>query len=449
MKVPARSDRARFPPPGYVTVYEFSLRAGLRLPPAPELIDIMTIYGVNMSQFSYRAMSIIMGMIILFRDRGVVLSSECLSRIGRLFSDVQGRITFRSKWLDIRTRDPSKGWISNFFYVQNDWNLQEKWGKLKELPAPLHIGEEDLMRILKLPDLDALQYEKSVKVPEAILHKNHSKRPGSEEDLQAPKKKKADEVLAVVRKSPLISPSKSYIPEDVLKHQCIGRWRAEELLEQHIDFRLEMNKTLNDWNTEFVKVKYLQGEYKKKYDAKVKEMKAMEEQLAGCRIELANMITSASLHNQQIDRLHIDLVDVQTTINQQMKDQQVLEDENKRLQSMLSEKEAQQLPSTVIEDFRKSFAFKIIIEDHVQEARNHIYDVEVKALEAKFMEEGFIKGFMKGVRAVHRKTGADIQGLSPSQASGGPPSDSGGEEVESELQKIFALEEDEHDLEIL
>ncbi|KAL0905741.1 hypothetical protein M5K25_024179 [Dendrobium thyrsiflorum] len=508
MRVPARSDRARFPPPGYVTVYEFSLRVGLRLPPAPELIDIMTICVVSISQFSYRAMSIIMGLIVLFRDRGVVLSSECLSRIGRLFSDVQGRITFRSKWLDIRTRDPSKGWISNFFYVQNDWNLQEKWGKMKELPAPLHIGEEDLMRILKLPDLDALQYEvrylsrfideeylfkvglstqagrsyaqmlkKSVKVPEAVLQKNHSKRPGSEEVLQASKKKKADEVLAVVRKSPLISPSKSHIPEDILKHQCIGRRRAEELvgspeftfsslhffkrsafnnfcifvfqLDQHIDFRLEMTKTLNDWNTEFVKVKYLQGEYKKKYDAKVKEMKAMEEQLAGCRTELANMITSASLHNQQMDHLHIDLVDAQTTINQQMKDQKVLEDENKRLQSMLSEKEAQQLPSTVIEDFKKSFAFKIIIEDHVQEARNHIYDVEVKALEAEFMEEGFIKGFMKGVRAVHRKTGANIQGLSLSQASGDPPSDSGGEEVESELQKIFALEEDEDDLEIL
>ncbi|KAL0915548.1 hypothetical protein M5K25_015974 [Dendrobium thyrsiflorum] len=321
------------------------------------------------------------------------------------------------------------------------------------------------MRILKLPDLDALQYEvrylsrfideeylfkvglstkagrsyaqmlkKSVKVPEVVLHKNHSKRPGSEEVLHAPKKKKADEVLAVVRKSPLISPSKSYIPED---------------LEQYIDFRLEMTKTLNDWNTEFVKVKYLQGEYKKKYDAKVKEMKAMEEQLAGCRTELDNMITSASLHNQQMDRLHIDLVDAQTTINQQMKDQQILEGENKRLQSMLSKKEAQQLPSTVIEDFKKSFAFKIIIEDHIHEAHNHIYDIEVKALEEEFMEEGFIKGFMKGVRAVHRKTGADIQGLPPSQASGGTPSDSGGEEVESELQKIFALEEDEDDLDIL
>ncbi|KAH0455037.1 hypothetical protein IEQ34_016961 [Dendrobium chrysotoxum] len=288
MKVPARTDRACFPPPGYVTVYEFSLRAGLRFPPSTELIDILTLCGVCLSQFSYRAMSIVMGLIVLFRDRGVVLSSECLSRMGRLFSDAQGRVSFRSKWLDIRTRDPSKGWISNFFYVQNDWGLQEKWGKLKELPVPLHIGAEDLLRILKLPDLDALHYE----------------------------------------------------------------------------------------------VRYLS-----RY--------------------------------------------AQATIKQQEKAQQVLEAENERLRSVLSEKEAQQLPSAVIEEFKKSYAFKIIIEDHIQEARSHIYDVEVKALEAECAEDGFIRGFMKGVRTVHRKTGAEIEGLTPSQASSDASSDSGGEELES------------------
>ncbi|KAH0454665.1 hypothetical protein IEQ34_016589 [Dendrobium chrysotoxum] len=356
MKVPARTDRACFPPPGYVTVYEFSLRAGLRFPPSSELIDILTICGVCLSQFSYRAMSIVMGLIVLFRDRGVVLSSECLSRMGRLFSDAQGRISFRSKWLDIRTRDPSKGWISNFFYVQNDWGLQEKWGKLKELPVPLHIGAEDLLRILKLPDLDALHYEvrylsryvdeeylfkvglstqagrshaqmlkKYARVLEVVPQKNHSKRPGSEEEL----------------------------------------------------------------------------------------------------------------------------VEAQATIKQQEKVQQVLEAENERLQSVLFEKEAQQLPSAVIEEFKKSYAFKIIIEDHIQEARSHIYDVEVKALEAECAEDGFIRGFMKGVRTVHRKTGAEIEGLTPSQASGDASSDSGGEELESELQRAFALEEDEDDVEIL
>ncbi|KAH0453105.1 hypothetical protein IEQ34_017429 [Dendrobium chrysotoxum] len=345
MKVPARTDRACFPPPGYVTVYEFSLRAGLRFPPSSELIDILTICGVCLSQFSYRAMSIVMGLIVLFRDRGVVLSSECLSRMGRLFSDAQGRISFRSKWLDIRTRDPSKGWISNFFYVQNDWGLQEKWGKLKELPVPLHIGAEDLLRILKLHDLDALHYEvrylsryvdeeylfkvglstqagrshaqmlkKYARVPEVVLQKNHSKRSGSEEEL----------------------------------------------------------------------------------------------------------------------------VEAQATIKQQEKAQQVLEAKNERLQSVLSEKEAQQLPSAVIEEFKKSY-----------EARSHIYDVEVKALEAECAEDGFIRGFMKGVRSVHRKTGAEIEGLTPSQASGDASLDSGGEELESELQRAFALEEDEDDVEIL
>ncbi|KAH0453509.1 hypothetical protein IEQ34_017833 [Dendrobium chrysotoxum] len=458
MKVPARTDRACFPPPGYVTVYEFSLRAGLRFPPSSELIDILTICGVCLSQFSYRAMSIVMGLIVLFRDRGVVLSSECLSRMGRLFSDAQGRISFRSKWLDIRTRDPSKGWISNFFY--------EKWGKLKELHVPLHIGAEDLLRILKLPDLDALHYEvrylsryideeylfkvglstqagrshaqmlkKSARVPEMVPQKNHSKRPGSEEGLQASRKKRADET--VVSKGPRASPSKLYIPEEVLNHQCIGRRRAEEL---YSDFKLEMTKTLNDWNKEFVKVKYLQGKYKKKYDSKVKEMKVVEDQLEGCRAELANKITSASSQNERMDRLYIELVEAQATIKQQEKTQQVLEAENERLQSV-----AQQSPSAVIEEFKKSYAFKIIVEDHIQEARNHIYDVEVKALEAECAEDGFIRGFMKGVRTVHRKTGAEIEGLTPSQASGDASSDSGGEELESELQRAFALEEDEDD----
>ncbi|KAH0462744.1 hypothetical protein IEQ34_010319 [Dendrobium chrysotoxum] len=103
MKVPTRSDCARFPPPGFVTVYGFSLRAGLRFLPSPELIDILTICGVSLAQLSYRAMSIIMGLIILFRDCGAVLSPVCFSWMGRLISDTQGRISFRSKWLDIHT----------------------------------------------------------------------------------------------------------------------------------------------------------------------------------------------------------------------------------------------------------------------------------------------------------------------------------------------------------
>ncbi|KAH0448074.1 hypothetical protein IEQ34_021874 [Dendrobium chrysotoxum] len=216
MKVPIKYDCAHSPPPGFVTVYEFNLRAGLRFPPSLELIDVLTIYGVSLAQLSYRAMSMIMGLVVLFRDRRVVLSSECLSWMGHLTSDTQGRISFRSTWLDIHTRDPSK---------------------------------EDLLKILKLPDIDALHYE----------------------------------------------------------------------------------------------VRYLS--------------------------------------------IYID----------------------------------------------EEYLFKIFIKDQIQKARNHIYDVEVKALEVDCMEEGFIRGFMKGARAVQRKTGVEIEGLTLSQASSDPSSDSGGEELESEL----------------
>ncbi|KAH0458706.1 hypothetical protein IEQ34_011520 [Dendrobium chrysotoxum] len=320
VKVPARSDRACSPPLGFVTVYEFSLRASLRFPPSPELSNILMIYGVSLAQLSYRAMSIIMGLIVLFRDRGAVLSPDCLARMGRLIGDTQGHISFRSKWLDIRTRDPSKSWISDFFYVKNDWNLLEKWGKLRELPISLHLGAEELLKILKFSDIDTLHYE--------------------------------------VR--------------------YLSRYIDEEYL-----FKVGLST--------------------------------------------------------QAGRSHA----------QMLKKSEILVAENKRLQSMLSERETQQLPSTVIDDFKKSAAFKIIVEDHIQEAHNHIYDVEVKALEADCMEEGFIRGFMKGVRVVQRKTGAEIDGLTPSQASGDPSSDSGGEEIESELQKAFSLEEDEDDINIL
>ncbi|KAH0461781.1 hypothetical protein IEQ34_009356 [Dendrobium chrysotoxum] len=96
-----------------------------------------------------------------------------------------------------------------------------------------------------------------------------------------------------------------------------------------------------------------------------------------------------------------------------MRDQQNLEAKNKKLQ--------------IIEEFKKSYAFKIIIEDHVQEARNHIYDVEVKALEAECIKDVFIRGFMKGVRVVQCKTRVEIEGMTPSEASSDRSLDSGGE----------------------
>ncbi|KAH0448857.1 hypothetical protein IEQ34_022657 [Dendrobium chrysotoxum] len=104
--------------------------------------------------------------------------------------------------------------------------------------------------------------------------------------------------------------------------------------------------------------------------------------------------------------------------------------------------------AVVIEEFKKSVAFKMIIKDQIQKARNQIYDVEVKDLELECIEECFIRDFLKGVHLVHRKTGAEIEGLRPSQASGDSSSDFDGDEVESELKKAFFLE-DEDDVDIL
>ncbi|KAH0464791.1 hypothetical protein IEQ34_004894 [Dendrobium chrysotoxum] len=66
--VPKRSDRASLPPPGYLTVSETSLRAGLHFPPPAELVEILRRCGVCLSRFSYRAMSVIVGLISLFSD---------------------------------------------------------------------------------------------------------------------------------------------------------------------------------------------------------------------------------------------------------------------------------------------------------------------------------------------------------------------------------------------
>ncbi|KAH0463410.1 hypothetical protein IEQ34_007992 [Dendrobium chrysotoxum] len=41
----------------------------------------------------------------------------------------------------------------------NELGLIAKWRKIKDLPAPFHIREEDIMRILKVPDIEHLLYE--------------------------------------------------------------------------------------------------------------------------------------------------------------------------------------------------------------------------------------------------------------------------------------------------
>ncbi|KAH0466709.1 hypothetical protein IEQ34_003947 [Dendrobium chrysotoxum] len=228
-------------------------------------------------QLSYSAMSIVMGLIMFFRDSGAVLYSECLSRMGHFISDTLGHIFFRSKWLDI---------LSDFLFVQNDWNLQKK-GKLKDLPIPLYIGAE-LLKVLNLPDIDTLHY----------------------------------------------------------KVRYLSRYVDEEFLfklVEHMDLEIEMTK-INQF---------------------VKDQKTLEEKIAS------------------------------------------IEDENKRLQIKAISK-SKQSPSRVIEEFKKFVTFKMM------EARDHIHDVEGKALELECMEEGFIRGFLKGFHLVQWKTAAEIEGLTPS-----------------------------------
>ncbi|KAH0455786.1 hypothetical protein IEQ34_015818 [Dendrobium chrysotoxum] len=198
-------------------------------------------------------------------------------------------MTFRSKGLDMRTQDPVKSWANTFFFVKNDWGLLEKWGKMRDLPAPLHVKEEDIMWILKVPNIELLLHE--------VCYLN------------------------------------KYIEEKFL-------------------FK-----------------------------------RASIEKVA------------------------------------------VLEAENKRSQTLIAEKEAAFTgfeSSRVVENFKKSIAFKTIIQDRIQEARDYIYEIEC-------INEGFIRGFLKGVRLVQRKIGVEVEGLTPSQALDDFPSDYIGDEIESEL----------------
>ncbi|KAL0916077.1 hypothetical protein M5K25_013559 [Dendrobium thyrsiflorum] len=127
-----------------------------------------------------------------------------------------------------------------------------------------------------------------------------------------------------------------------------------------------------------------------------------------------------------------------------------LEAENKKSRILIAEKEAALFgleSSRVIEDFKKSIAFNTIIQDHVQEAREHIYDVEVKALEQQCMDEGFTRDFLNRVRLVQCKAGVKIDGLITSQAFEDPSSDLDGAEIESGLRKAFSSDDESVDVE--
>ncbi|KAH0468963.1 hypothetical protein IEQ34_002195 [Dendrobium chrysotoxum] len=358
--VPKRSDRASLPPPRYLTVSETNLRAGLHFPSPAELIKILQWCGVNLSQFLFRVMSVTLGLIALFRDRGATQTPEHLSRMGRFTSDTHGRVTFRSKWLDLHTRDPSKNWANTFFFVKNDWGLLEKWGKMKDLPSPMHVEEEDIMRILKVPDFEYLLFEVhhiSRYIKEEFLFKMgmsfHTGR--SDEKLLKPTSK----VLKPPAPTSKVAPKRSARGEDP---QILKKKRLEAIITQ----------LLND-------------------------QKGSKEKIAS------------------------------------------LEAKDKRSHTLIAEKEA------ALSGLEPS---KTIIQEHVQEARDHIYDIEVKALKQQSIEDGFFRGFLKGVRLMQRKTGVQVEGVTPSQASDDFSSGFDGDEIESELQKAFDRDVDDETLNI-
>ncbi|KAH0452111.1 hypothetical protein IEQ34_019410 [Dendrobium chrysotoxum] len=421
---PKRTDRAHTPPQGFVAVYEMTLRAGLRFPPAPELLDIFKACGVALSQFLCRAITIIVGLIVFFRERGASLTVEYLSKMCKFTSDSYGRISCRAnkKWLDFVTRDPSKNWYNSFFFVKNEWGLPEKWDKLKELPNSLHVGEGDILRILNFSDTESLQQElryisrcvmeeclfkvglsiqagrshaiqlkKFEKTPE--VKSNALKRPASHSsegqkiiDPSSLKKRKTNDKVIMPRDGgrgkevarPLatdtvsldsdseVHPSKIHIPEDVLKHICIGRRHAKEITIKKMNMESKFESILDDWNDEFVKVN--------------------KENTSGA------------------------------------------------------------ISLKAVEEFKKSITYRREIQHLIQEAYEKLFDVEVKDLERQSLEEGFTRGFLKGVRLVHRKTGVDIEGLTPSQASEDSSPDSGDEDIESELKKALFSDDDDIDI---
>ncbi|KAH0456639.1 hypothetical protein IEQ34_014546 [Dendrobium chrysotoxum] len=68
-----------------VLTFQFTSRPSLST--YYKLIDILGIYGVSLSQLSYIDISIMVGLIIFFRDHGAVLTLECFSSMSQFICD--------------------------------------------------------------------------------------------------------------------------------------------------------------------------------------------------------------------------------------------------------------------------------------------------------------------------------------------------------------------------
>ncbi|KAH0449729.1 hypothetical protein IEQ34_020421 [Dendrobium chrysotoxum] len=359
-------------------------------------------------------------------------------------SDSYGRISCRAnkKWLDFVTRDLSKNWYNSFFFVKNEWGLPEKWDKLKELPSSLHVGEGDILRILNFSDTENLQQELryiSRCVTEECLFKvGLSVQAGRSHAIQLKKYEKTPEVKSNALKrsashssegQKIIDPSslkkrktnnKVIMPRDGGRGKEVVRPLATDTVSLDSDSEVRPSKI-------HIPEDFLQGEYKRRLEAKTKETSILEGQLTECRAELATISTSLSFQNREADLSRHELIEAHAEINQHKKtlkklalEKNALEKENKKLQDHLQEREITNLD---------------------------IEAISLKAdLERQSLEEGFTRGFLKGVRLVHGKTGVDIEGLTPSQASEDSSLDSDDEDIESELKKALFSDDDDIDI---
>ncbi|KAH0448404.1 hypothetical protein IEQ34_022204 [Dendrobium chrysotoxum] len=256
---PKISNRVYAPLPGFITIYEMTLHVGLWFPPAPELLEIFKACGISLPQFLYIAIIIMVGLTVFFRERGAILTIKYLSKMCKFMTDIHGRVSCQNnkKWLDFLTHDPSKNWSNSFFFVKNEWeNLQHELHYISEC-----VTEECLFKVglsIQVGRSHAIQlknFKKSPEVKSNILKRSASHSSKGQKIIypSSLKKRKANYKVIMPRDGSrckeVVRPltidtvsldldrearsSKIHIPEDVLKHFCIWRHYAIEII-QHL-----------------------------------------------------------------------------------------------------------------------------------------------------------------------------------------------------------------------
>ncbi|KAH0448415.1 hypothetical protein IEQ34_022215 [Dendrobium chrysotoxum] len=352
-----------------------TLHARLRFSPAPELLEIFKACGVSLSQFLCRAITIMTGLIYL-------------SKMCKFTTVVHGRVSCwnNKKWLDFSTRDPSKNWSSSFFF-----------GRLKELQDSPNIGDHEVLKILNFPHTESLQHElhyiSGCVMEECLFKVRLSIQVGRSYAIQLKKFEKTPEVKSNVLKrsashslegQKIIGPSflkkrkindKVIMSRDGCKYKEVARPPTTntvsliQIIIQKMDMESKFESILDDWNDEFVKVKFLQGEYRRRLEAKTKETSILEDQLTECRAELVTISTSLSFQNREADLFRHELIEACAEINQHKEtlkklalEKNALEKENKKLQDHLHERETTTLDIEAIslkavEEFKKSATY--------------------------------------------------------------------------------------------